>query len=145
MLTISSHLDVMNRLGRAMADPPRSRILLALLEGPAYPELRLRNGMEFIVNGTEEAIAKTIFLVQVHVDLFAEYGDGLVDCHLRVTPAFCPRTRPLPAVPSTCAARISSCAFCSSACTRAAGEMDHRSSTEVAMELLAKELGARRL
>ncbi|ATZ06575.1 MULTISPECIES: Cd(II)/Pb(II)-sensing metalloregulatory transcriptional regulator CmtR [Corynebacterium] len=37
MLTISSHLDVMNRLGRAMADPTRSRILLALLEGPAYP------------------------------------------------------------------------------------------------------------
>ncbi|HCD3017541.1 TPA: winged helix-turn-helix transcriptional regulator [Corynebacterium striatum] len=28
---------MMNRLGRAMADPTRSRILLALLEGPAYP------------------------------------------------------------------------------------------------------------
>jgi DNA-binding transcriptional ArsR family regulator len=27
----------MNRLGRAMADPTRSRILLALLEQPAYP------------------------------------------------------------------------------------------------------------
>lgn len=37
MLTIASRLDVMNRLGRAMADPTRSRILLALLEGPAYP------------------------------------------------------------------------------------------------------------
>lgn len=37
MLTISSRLDVMNRLGRAMADPTRSRILLALLEGSAYP------------------------------------------------------------------------------------------------------------
>src|SRR5699024_2913877 len=36
MLTIASHLDVMNRLGRAMADPTRSRILLALLEGQAY-------------------------------------------------------------------------------------------------------------
>lgn len=37
MLTIASRLDVMNRLGRAMADPTRSRILLALLEGPRYP------------------------------------------------------------------------------------------------------------
>lgn len=27
----------MSRLGRAMADPTRSRILLALLEGPGYP------------------------------------------------------------------------------------------------------------
>lgn len=30
-------MDVMNRLGRAMADPTRSRILMTLLEGPAYP------------------------------------------------------------------------------------------------------------
>jgi len=37
MLTIASRLDVMNRLGRAMADPTRSRILLTLLEGPGYP------------------------------------------------------------------------------------------------------------
>lgn len=27
----------MNRLGRAMADPTRSRILMTLLEGPSYP------------------------------------------------------------------------------------------------------------
>jgi len=37
MLTIASRLDVMNRLGRAMADPTRSRILLSLLEQPGYP------------------------------------------------------------------------------------------------------------
>ncbi|NQX10448.1 winged helix-turn-helix transcriptional regulator [Microbacteriaceae bacterium VKM Ac-2855] len=37
MLTIASRLDVMNRLGRAMADPTRSRILLALMEEPGYP------------------------------------------------------------------------------------------------------------
>ena len=37
MLTTASRLDVMNRLGRAMADPTRSRILLQLLEGPGYP------------------------------------------------------------------------------------------------------------
>lgn len=37
MLTIASRLDVMNRLGRAMADPTRSRILLELLTGPGYP------------------------------------------------------------------------------------------------------------
>ena len=37
MLTIASRVDVMNRLGRAMADPTRSRILLSLLDEPGYP------------------------------------------------------------------------------------------------------------
>ena len=37
MLNFASRLDVMNRLGRAMADPTRSRILMALLDGPIYP------------------------------------------------------------------------------------------------------------
>lgn len=37
MLTIASRVDVMNRLGRAMADPTRSRILLSLLEAPSHP------------------------------------------------------------------------------------------------------------
>jgi DNA-binding transcriptional ArsR family regulator len=37
MLTISPQIDVMNRLGRAMADPSRSRILLSLLAKPSYP------------------------------------------------------------------------------------------------------------
>ena len=37
MLTIATRLDVMNRLGRALADPTRSRILLSLLDGPGYP------------------------------------------------------------------------------------------------------------
>jgi DNA-binding transcriptional ArsR family regulator len=37
VLTVTSRIDVMNRLGRAMADPTRSRILLALLETPGYP------------------------------------------------------------------------------------------------------------
>ena len=37
VLTIASRLDVMNRLGRAMADPTRSRILLSLLNEPGYP------------------------------------------------------------------------------------------------------------
>lgn len=37
MLTIATRLDVMNRLGRAMADSTRSRILIALLEGGSYP------------------------------------------------------------------------------------------------------------
>ena len=37
MLTIASRVDVMNRLGRAMADGTRSRILLSLLERPGYP------------------------------------------------------------------------------------------------------------
>ncbi len=42
MLTIASRLDVMNRLGRAMADPTRSRILMSLLEGPGYPAVLAR-------------------------------------------------------------------------------------------------------
>ncbi|WP_146796407.1 Cd(II)/Pb(II)-sensing metalloregulatory transcriptional regulator CmtR [Agrococcus baldri] len=37
MLTIANRLDVMHRLGRAMADSTRSRILLSLLQGPNYP------------------------------------------------------------------------------------------------------------
>lgn len=37
MLTISTQLDVMHRLGRAMSDPTRSRILLSLLQSPGYP------------------------------------------------------------------------------------------------------------
>lgn len=37
MLTIAPQLEVMNRLGKALADPTRSRILLALLKGPGYP------------------------------------------------------------------------------------------------------------
>lgn len=32
----------MNRLGRAMADPTRSRILLALLDAPSYPAVLSR-------------------------------------------------------------------------------------------------------
>jgi DNA-binding transcriptional ArsR family regulator len=37
MLTIASRVDVMNRLGRAMVDHNRSRILLSLLTRPGYP------------------------------------------------------------------------------------------------------------
>jgi len=42
VLTIAPRLDVMNRLGRAMADPTRSRILMALLEAPSYPAVLAR-------------------------------------------------------------------------------------------------------
>lgn len=42
MLTIASRVDVMNRLGRAMADPTRSRILMTLLERPSYPAVLSR-------------------------------------------------------------------------------------------------------
>lgn len=37
MLTLASRLNAMRRLGRALADPTRSRILLALLEHAAHP------------------------------------------------------------------------------------------------------------
>ncbi|MCH4249543.1 MAG: metalloregulator ArsR/SmtB family transcription factor [Microbacteriaceae bacterium] len=42
MLTIANRLEAMHRLGRAMADPTRSRILLALLSGPSYPAVLSR-------------------------------------------------------------------------------------------------------
>ena len=42
MLTISDRLDVMNRLGRAMADPTRSKILMTLLDAPSYPAVLSR-------------------------------------------------------------------------------------------------------
>ena len=32
-----SHLHAINRVGRALADPTRCRIMLELLEGPSYP------------------------------------------------------------------------------------------------------------
>ncbi|WP_447645226.1 Cd(II)/Pb(II)-sensing metalloregulatory transcriptional regulator CmtR [Nocardioides zeae] len=37
MLTRQSQLGVMTRLGRAMADPTRARVLIALLDAPGYP------------------------------------------------------------------------------------------------------------
>ncbi|MGW7082369.1 ArsR/SmtB family transcription factor [Streptomyces sp. NPDC054871] len=37
MLTLASDIDVLARFGRALADPIRCRILLALREAPAYP------------------------------------------------------------------------------------------------------------
>ena len=37
MLTIKSRVDALNRLGRAMMDPTRSRILLVLMDQPGYP------------------------------------------------------------------------------------------------------------
>lgn len=37
MLTLEGRLEALNRLGRALSDPTRCRLLLALLDGPAYP------------------------------------------------------------------------------------------------------------
>lgn len=37
VLTIASDIDVLARFGRALADPIRCRILLALRDAPAYP------------------------------------------------------------------------------------------------------------
>ncbi|MGW7074189.1 ArsR/SmtB family transcription factor [Streptomyces sp. NPDC054866] len=37
MLTLASDIDVLTRFGRALADPIRCRILLALRKSPAYP------------------------------------------------------------------------------------------------------------
>ncbi|MFG1665024.1 ArsR/SmtB family transcription factor [Streptomyces sp. Y7] len=37
MLTVASDVEVLARFGRALADPIRCRILLALRDAPAYP------------------------------------------------------------------------------------------------------------
>ncbi|MDT0446689.1 ArsR/SmtB family transcription factor [Streptomyces johnsoniae] len=37
MLSLATDLDALTRFGRALADPIRCRILLALREAPAYP------------------------------------------------------------------------------------------------------------
>lgn len=46
MLTRASQTEVLSRLGRAMVDPTRSRILVALLEHPRHPaDLALELGL----------------------------------------------------------------------------------------------------
>jgi DNA-binding transcriptional ArsR family regulator len=35
--TVTAHAQVLSRFGHALADPTRSRLLLALRDGPAYP------------------------------------------------------------------------------------------------------------
>ena len=37
MLTVATHAEVLSRFGHALSDPTRSRVLLALRDGPAYP------------------------------------------------------------------------------------------------------------
>ncbi|GBQ02370.1 transcriptional regulator [Streptomyces spongiicola] len=37
MLTVASDIEVLARFGRALADPIRCRVLLALRDAPAYP------------------------------------------------------------------------------------------------------------
>jgi DNA-binding transcriptional ArsR family regulator len=45
-LTASPALDTLERVGTALADPTRRRILLTLVEGPAYPaELAMALGV----------------------------------------------------------------------------------------------------
>ena len=56
MLNLTRRIDVMNRLGRAMADPTRSRILLELLQGPAYPA-DLARGLELTRSNVSNHLA----------------------------------------------------------------------------------------
>ena len=56
MLTIATRLEVLNRLGRALADPTRSRILLRLLDGPAYPA-RLAQELELTRSNVSNHLA----------------------------------------------------------------------------------------
>lgn len=46
MLTSETREDALARIGKALADPTRCRLLVALLDGPAYPgELAERLGL----------------------------------------------------------------------------------------------------
>ncbi len=45
-MTLTDRHDALHRVGRALADPGRCNILVALLEGPAYPgELAVALGL----------------------------------------------------------------------------------------------------
>ncbi|MGT2424787.1 Cd(II)/Pb(II)-sensing metalloregulatory transcriptional regulator CmtR [Amnibacterium kyonggiense] len=56
MRTSAAREDVMQRLGRAMADGTRSRILLALLEAPSYPGL-LAEGLDLTRSNVSNHLA----------------------------------------------------------------------------------------
>ena len=56
MLTITSRIDVLNRLGRAMADPSRARILVSLLDSPGYPA-RLAHTLELTRSNVSNHLA----------------------------------------------------------------------------------------
>ncbi|MDA8274311.1 MAG: metalloregulator ArsR/SmtB family transcription factor [Actinomycetota bacterium] len=45
-VAVETRLDALARVGRALADPTRCRLLMALLDGPAHPsELAVRLGL----------------------------------------------------------------------------------------------------
>ena len=75
MLTIASRVDVMNRLGRAMADGTRSRILLRLVT--AEPEGR-RTRYEIADPHLTQALAALVGVV-LAVDEGAPCLDGSCD------------------------------------------------------------------
>lgn len=56
MLTIASRLDALNRIGRALADPTRARILLSLLDAPSYPAELAQS-----LNLTRSNVSRTIW------------------------------------------------------------------------------------
>ena len=56
MLTIASRIDVLTRLGRAMADPTRARILVSLLDSPGYPA-RLAKTLELTRSNVSNHLA----------------------------------------------------------------------------------------
>ena len=56
MLTIASRIDVLTRLGRAMADPTRARILVSLLDSPGYPA-QLANALDLTRSNVSNHLA----------------------------------------------------------------------------------------
>ena len=69
MLISTTRLDVMHRLGRAMADPTRSRILMTLLDGPPLSSrLSVRLGADEAAVGAMLMSASTI-VVAVNAQL----------------------------------------------------------------------------
>jgi len=56
MLTTASRIDVLTRLGRAMGDPTRARILVSLLDSPGYPA-RLAQTLELTRSNVSNHLA----------------------------------------------------------------------------------------
>ena len=82
MLTIASRLDVMNRLGRAMADPTRSRILMTLLDGPSYPAV-LAQSLDLTRSNVDPHLAAALEAL-VHATLAVDENAPCIDTECSV-------------------------------------------------------------
>ena len=103
MLTIASRLDVMNRLGRAMADPTRSRILMSLLDSPSHPAV-LEVAVIAIPHDKWGEVPKAF--VTLKTDASATEADILDHCRARLAKFKVPHAIEFGALPKTSTGKI---------------------------------------